>query len=279
MMSKKMTFAALFTAEIGIDTLGKSLYARDSQRLYLIDRPGQYITNPDKAMMMGGDFFAEHGLESHKAAALASRSFSAETKDVLFYSALIPEAGWIPVSVIPRSVIFAGVNHFLCPGVAGCLLTSIDTLTQSIAEALNRFQSIDREARIVSEQEAGIRSSMEAQRQGITLILEAIKELRAITDMVKRESSEIAEESREIGAKSALERISVEVFHGIDETAAGAGEINSAVVRVNEISGTNRDSITTLSNEIAKFKVAETPEPARAGSGKPVKAPPEHTDG
>jgi methyl-accepting chemotaxis protein len=518
-------------AEIVIAALGEALNTlrTNSQRLYLIDRAGKYITHPDEKMVMDGDFFAEHGLNDHKSAALSERSFSAETKEVLLHSARIPETDWILVSVIPRSVIFAEVNRLLALSlvIIGALLAAaaavlavithkmsrplrditaalaeiarewdltkrldgeqaaqvaefsritdvfnmtfenmgrligtiksqsrslthtgielstnmietaaaitevnaniqsmkvqierqagesaeakrsvdrmmrnianlyghidkqagkvsqsaasveemfasieavaetldrnagnvaalressetgkaglqsvfsifqeiaeesegllqinavmnniasqtnllsmnaaieaahaggagkgfavvadeirklaessakqskttafmlkkikaaIDTLTRSIAEVLDRFASIDGDVRAVSEQEAGIRSAMAEQHQGSRQLLEAVEELRSITDMVKRESAGIAEESREIGVKSAaLERISAEVFHGMDEMAAGAGEINTAVVRVNEISGANRDSITALSNEIAKFKAAEPP--------------------
>jgi methyl-accepting chemotaxis protein len=39
------------------------------------------------------------------------------------------------------------------------------------------------------------------------------------------------------------------------EMAAGADQINAAVVRVNEISGENKQNIGALSGEVSKFKV------------------------
>jgi methyl-accepting chemotaxis protein len=524
------------TAEMSIVTLGKTIneMRENSQRLYLIDHDGKYITNPDEKVIMGGDFFTEHGLAAHKSAALSSRSFSVETKDVLLHSAHIPETSWILVSVVPCAIIFSEVNRLLFTAlimivgllaVAAAVLvivtrkvsrplrditaalaevarewdltkrlhtesvvpvaefshitdvfnrtfesmdrligiiknqsrslshtgaelssnmietsaaitqvnaniqsmktqiqrqneemgstkqsvdrmmrnigklhehidkqaakvsqssasveemlasiesvadtlnknadnvallressevgktslqsvfsifqeiaeesegllhinavmnniasqtnllsmnaaieaahagevgkgfavvadeirklaessakqskttalmlkkikTSIDTLTHSIAEVLKRFQNIDEEVQIVSEQEAGIRAAMAEQHEGSKQILEAVEDLHTITNLVKRESEGIAEESQEISTKSALlERISAEVFHGIDEMAAGAGEINIAVARVNEISSTNQDSITMLNDEIAKFKVAQPPAVSKA---------------
>jgi methyl-accepting chemotaxis protein len=41
----------------------------------------------------------------------------------------------------------------------------------------------------------------------------------------------------------------------MSEMALGAGQINNAVTRVNEISEENKASIDTLSGAIAKFKV------------------------
>jgi methyl-accepting chemotaxis protein len=133
---------------------------------------------------------------------------------------------------------------------------SIDSLTQSIAEVLNRFESIDQEVTTVSRQETGIRSAMEEQAEGSKHILEAVEELHTITDLVKRKSEEISAESREVRNKNAaLGRISEEVAKGIDEMAAGAEQINRAVVRVNEISCTNKDSIGVLQEEMSTFKV------------------------
>jgi methyl-accepting chemotaxis protein len=41
----------------------------------------------------------------------------------------------------------------------------------------------------------------------------------------------------------------------MNEMASGADQINTAVVRVNAISGTNRENIDVLISEVSKFKV------------------------
>jgi methyl-accepting chemotaxis protein len=47
----------------------------------------------------------------------------------------------------------------------------------------------------------------------------------------------------------------VEISHGMNEMANGAGQINLAVNQVAEISKTNKDCIETLITEVSRFKV------------------------
>ena len=132
----------------------------------------------------------------------------------------------------------------------------IDTITQSTAVVLERFESIDREIKTVSGQEQMIRSAMEEQETGSKQILEAISRLNEITGVVKRESEDMAQKGKEIISSSEnLENITQEITNGMVEMAAGAEQIDSAVVRVNDISGENRRNITTLTGEVTKFKV------------------------
>jgi methyl-accepting chemotaxis protein len=133
---------------------------------------------------------------------------------------------------------------------------SIDTITNSTAVVLERFEAIDNEIKTVSAQDQLIRSAMEGQENGSKQILEAINRLNEITDMVKRESEDMAQRGREVisGANN-VEKITKEIAAGMTEMAAGADQINAAVVRVTEISGENRQNIVTLSGEVNKFKV------------------------
>jgi methyl-accepting chemotaxis protein len=133
---------------------------------------------------------------------------------------------------------------------------SIDTIIHSTEVVLNRFEAIGQSVKIVSDQEEHIRSSMEEQEVGSHHILEAITRLHDITDVVQRQSADIAGESREvIRGSGKLEQITRELTQGIDEIAAGAGQINVTVHRINDISGVNKSNIDTLSGEVAKFKV------------------------
>jgi methyl-accepting chemotaxis protein len=133
---------------------------------------------------------------------------------------------------------------------------SIDTITRSAAVVLDRFAAIDNEVKTVSTQEQVIRAAMEEQETGSKQILEAIGRLNEITDLVRRESEDMAQKGREVikGANN-VEMITSEIAKGMTEMTAGADQINTAVVRVNEISGENKRNIDTLSGEVGKFKV------------------------
>ena len=83
------------------------------QQLYILNRDGLYITNPDPTMVMEKDFFTETGMEQYKDRVLSSEVFSVLDNSTFFYSALIPEANWYLVSTIPRTVIFADADRVI----------------------------------------------------------------------------------------------------------------------------------------------------------------------
>jgi methyl-accepting chemotaxis protein len=62
-------------------------------------------------------------------------------------------------------------------------------------------------------------------------------------------SQEVIKESK------ALETITREINSGMQEMAAGAGQISGAVKRVDDISAENKKQIEVLIGEISKFKV------------------------
>jgi methyl-accepting chemotaxis protein len=133
---------------------------------------------------------------------------------------------------------------------------SIDTITQSTAVVLERFESIDQEIKTVTSQEQMIRSAMEEQQVGSKQILESIGRLNDLSTLVKRESEDMAQKGQEIISGSEnLKMITQEITNGMTEMAAGADQINTAIVRVNEISGDNKRNIVTLSGEVTKFTV------------------------
>ena len=133
---------------------------------------------------------------------------------------------------------------------------SIDKITNSTENALNKFEAIDSGVKIVAEQESNIRNAMEEQGEGTKQILEAISHLNEITGKVRDSSSEMLEESREVIQESKnLESVTQEISGGMNEMAAGAEEINTAVNEVNNISDQNKESIDTLVQEVSRFKV------------------------
>jgi methyl-accepting chemotaxis protein len=133
---------------------------------------------------------------------------------------------------------------------------SIDTITKSTNNVLNKFEAIDSGVRTVSEQEENIRSAMEEQGLGSKQILEAIGHLNEATQLVKGSSAEMLEGSKQVIQESKnLEMATQEITNGMNEMASGADQINVAVSRVNTISGENKENIDVLVREMSKFKV------------------------
>jgi methyl-accepting chemotaxis protein len=133
---------------------------------------------------------------------------------------------------------------------------AIDKITLSTDTVLKKFEAIDSEVRVVSDQVENIRNAMEEQSTGSQQILEAIEQLNDITQVVKGGSTEMLEGSNEVIHESKnLESVTQEITNGMNEMATGADQINTAVNRVNEISGVNRENIDVLVKEVSRFKV------------------------
>ncbi|MDR2588229.1 MAG: methyl-accepting chemotaxis protein [Spirochaetales bacterium] len=133
---------------------------------------------------------------------------------------------------------------------------SIDKITASTGNVLNKFEAIDSGVKTVSDQEYNIRNAMEEQGTGSKQILEAIGQLNEITHQVKGGSEEMLQGSKEIIQESKnLELVSQEITGGMNEMATGAELINTAVNRVNELSSQNRNNIDVLVQEVSRFKV------------------------
>jgi methyl-accepting chemotaxis protein len=83
------------------------------QKLYLLNREGLYITNSDIEKVMADNFFKDYGLESHFENIQNSNTFQVTVGDIDFYSVKIPAAEWYLLSIVPRSIITAGINTVL----------------------------------------------------------------------------------------------------------------------------------------------------------------------
>jgi len=134
---------------------------------------------------------------------------------------------------------------------------SIDNITHSTENVLNRFEAIDSGVKIVAEQEDIIRSAMEEQGEGSKQVLNGISQVNEITRDVKNGSQEMFEGTKEVIRESDnLEKVTQEITSGMNEMATGADQINVAVNHVKEISGLNREGIDALMKEVSRFKVA-----------------------
>ena len=133
---------------------------------------------------------------------------------------------------------------------------SIDKITASTNEVLNRFEAIDSGVKTVSGQTENIRNAMEEQSTGSREILEVIGQLNDITQMVRGGSEKMLEGSKEVITEGKnLEMVTVEITSGMSKMATGADQINIAITQVNEISGQNKETIDALVQEVSRFKV------------------------
>ncbi|GHU36693.1 methyl-accepting chemotaxis protein [Spirochaetia bacterium] len=133
---------------------------------------------------------------------------------------------------------------------------SIDKITKSTDNVLNKFEAIDEGVKTVANQAGNVRSAIEEQNAGSKQILESITSLNTITKQVKNRSDEMLEGSKQVIHESkSLEMTTEVIARGMNEMASGAGQINEAVSRVNTLSSDTKSNIDVLVREISKFKV------------------------
>ena len=133
---------------------------------------------------------------------------------------------------------------------------SIDTITRSTSNVLNRFEAIDGGVKTVADQEENIRIAMEEQGAGSRQILEAASGLNALTGKVKEGSESMLEGSKQVILESKnLETLTAEIAGGMQEMTSGVGEVNAAVDQVNVLCGKNRETIEDLVKAVSRFKV------------------------
>jgi methyl-accepting chemotaxis protein len=133
---------------------------------------------------------------------------------------------------------------------------SIDKITRSTGEALSKFEVIDSGVKTVAEQEAGIRDAMEEQTTGSQQLLESAGKVAAVTQLVKSGSEEMFERSKQVIAEGKnLDAATQEIANGMQEIASGVEQIGAAVNRANSISADNKENISSLADEVSRFKL------------------------
>jgi methyl-accepting chemotaxis protein len=141
-------------------------------------------------------------------------------------------------------------------GVLQKIKDAIGKIAQSTEGVLLTFEAISGGVKQVSKQEEQVRAAMEEQGRGSRQILEAVGSLNEITGEVRSGAEVVSGKNREVMQESRiLERIIGEISGGMQEMAAGAEQISTAVTRVREISGENKEQIEALRGEVSRFKV------------------------
>jgi len=131
---------------------------------------------------------------------------------------------------------------------------SIDNITKSSDEVLQRFGAIDTSVKTVSEHEQSILSAMEEQEIGGKQILESIGRLRDTTASVKKGSDNMAESGETlVNQMDGFIKTSKETVEGMTEILKGVNQINVSVGHVNEMSLENNKNFESLKHETEKF--------------------------
>jgi methyl-accepting chemotaxis protein len=132
--------------------------------------------------------------------------------------------------------------------------SSIDNITRSSDEVLERFEAINAGVNTVSEHEQNIRAAMEEQETGSKQILESVGRLNDITGTVKKGSEDMTVASGELLKEtSELMKISRETANGMNEMVGGVNQINTAVNGINNMSTENKTNIDALRQQMEKF--------------------------
>ncbi|MCL1994036.1 MAG: methyl-accepting chemotaxis protein [Spirochaetes bacterium] len=133
---------------------------------------------------------------------------------------------------------------------------SIDKITRSTDNVLDKFEAIDSNVQTVAMQGENIRYAMEEQGQGSRQVLDSISGITEITYSVKKGSNEMQQSASGVQREGEkLEKATQEITSGMNEMANGAEQINIAVNHVNDLSGQNSQAIDVLIKEVARFKV------------------------
>ena len=133
---------------------------------------------------------------------------------------------------------------------------SIDKITRSINNVINRFEAIDMSVKTVAEQDQSIRVAMEEQNHEGQRALQASGQVGEITQQVKGGTLEMHEGSKEVIQESKkLEKLTQKIASGMNEMAAGTEQVNKAVSAVNELSGKTKDNISSLAQAVSLFRV------------------------
>ena len=134
--------------------------------------------------------------------------------------------------------------------------SSIDKITRSTENVLDKFEAIDVNIRVVAEQEDNIRNAMEEQGAGSKQILDGIANVNEITRHVKGGSQEMLEGAKEVMREAGnLEKSTQEIAGGMNEMASGVDQVNIAVNNINELTNKNRETAALLMREVQKFKI------------------------
>lgn len=143
--------------------------------------------------------------------------------------------------------------------IGGVLKESIEiihTLITAGNETEKTFDSVYELTTQISEQEDFITKSMQEQMQASSQVLDTIKDINTATDKVSKRATDMRVASGAVVKEmKKLDGLTHVITGSMDEMAAGAVEIDHAVLEVNGLAQKNSESIGILAEMIKKFKL------------------------
>lgn len=132
----------------------------------------------------------------------------------------------------------------------------IEGLSSSSKIVETKFNAIFNLAEEVKEMSHRLTEAMKEQENGSREVLTAIKEINMVTSEVQQDSAEMLKGSEGVAKEmEKLDGLTRVITDSMNEMAAGATQISNAMQEVAGITQKNKMSISSLVNEVGKFKV------------------------
>ena len=134
--------------------------------------------------------------------------------------------------------------------------TEIESLAQSSKTVEEKFNAIFGLAEQVKAMSARLMEAMQEQEHGSKEVLHAMQNINEVTVEVRASSAEMLKGGEGVAAEMRkLDSLTHIITNSVNEMASGAVQINKAVQEIDKVTQKNKESITSLENEVGKFKV------------------------
>jgi hemerythrin-like metal-binding protein len=135
---------------------------------------------------------------------------------------------------------------------------SITKIADATEKVLTQFSAIDEQVQGASNEETKILSLMSQQNDESRRTLDLIKNLGAVTEIVKKNSTLMLTQSRQVADEdTALSALTNDLSQGVTDAASGARAVNASMEKVESISQQNRQGVAALRTSIAHFVLME----------------------
>ena len=252
------------------------------QQLYLLNKEGLYINNPNPEKVMKNNFFEEKETESYYEKILSSDTFHVQHSSYDFFSAKISQAGWYLVSLTPNSAIYAEPNKILMNMLLLCFIIFVIAscvsivftyfmLNRPIKNILEIFKSLNNndltvQLEAISRDEMGdlttalndflqkLNATFISFNNNASMVSTAVYELsssaKEITTTANEQSASVAEIVSTMENNKDISTQAAEKTHEVAELAAETQELSQ---RGAELRDANEDMMLDIRNQNVKI--------------------------